>query len=346
MPQPTSVTLTRSQRIWKFVQGLFWIVGLVLLLLMYFRPSLGVTLFWNILIPVAPALLVVATGVWRNICPLSTTALLPERLGISQKKKLSYPQRNILNLVGVILLFLIIPLRHLLFNNSGRATAVIILALAAVAILFGILYERKSGWCSGLCPVHPVEKFYGSGVGITMVNAHCNECVRCSAPCPDSTKNTTPFVNDHTKTSKAIEYLLVGAFPGYIWGWFHVPDYDLLSWQNLFVSYGYPILSAVVSLLAYLLLRKIVQRQAQVVLVNLFAALAVACYYWFRLPLLFGFGVVENNGMLVDLSQSLPQWSMWLLNLGTTVFFIWWMVLRRKPKLSWAIRPRYATAEK
>lgn len=51
---------------WKILQVVFWLVGVALLYFMVFQPPIGVLLFWNILIPVAPALLVLATGVWRT----------------------------------------------------------------------------------------------------------------------------------------------------------------------------------------------------------------------------------------------------------------------------------------
>lgn len=107
----------------KVIQTLFWFVGAGLLLSRLFLPSADVTLFWNILIPVAPALLVVATGVWRNICHLATTALIPDRSGFSKKKKLSSSLGKKMNPVGVIALLLIIPLRHVLCNTSRQATS-------------------------------------------------------------------------------------------------------------------------------------------------------------------------------------------------------------------------------
>ena len=37
------------------------------------------------------------------------------------------------------------------------------------------------------------------------------------------------------------ETLLVGAFPGYIWGWFHVPDYPAtFALHNYYTVYEYP----------------------------------------------------------------------------------------------------------
>jgi hypothetical protein len=328
---------------WKIIQTLFWFIGIGLLLCMLFLPPVGVTLFWNILIPVAPALLVIATGVWRNICPLATTALIPDRFGLSKKKKLSFSQRNRLNLIGVIALLLIIPLRHVLFNTNGQATAFIIISIGVIAVITGFIYERKSAWCSGLCPVHPVEKLYGSRVAFSLPNAHCNECVKCTIPCPDSTVNMTPLALPMSTTSKTAEILLVGAFPGYIWGWFHVLDYTgVAGWQNLYIVYGYPVMGAVVTLLLYLVLKKRFQNSKKVI-ISLFAAAAVSCYYWFRLPQLFGFSPMHSNGTLINLTGYLPAWSMSVLNLATTAFFLWWMVIGNKVRRSWSRRPAYAT---
>jgi hypothetical protein len=337
-----AVALSRAIVFWKIIQILFWFIGIGLLLCMLFLPTLGVTLFWNILIPVAPVLLVIATGVWRNICPLATTALLPDRFGFSKKIKLSASMRNRFNMIGVIALLLIIPLRHVLFNTNGQATAYVIIGVAAVAFATGLIFERKSAWCSGLCPVHPVEKLYGSGVAFSLPNAHCKECVKCSVPCPDSTANMNPVTRSRSTSSKLAEVLLVGVFPGYVWGWFQLPDYEgAAAWDNLLMVYGYPVMGGMVTLILYLFLKKIFANNKRTV-INLFAAAAVSCYYWFRLPQLLGFSSLDTNGVLIDLTAYLPAWSMILLNLVTTVFFVWWLVIRNKALRSWSVRPAYA----
>ena len=58
----------RSILIWRIVQTAVWLVGATILTCLLFFPKLGVLLFWNILIPVAPVLFVVAVGIWRNVC--------------------------------------------------------------------------------------------------------------------------------------------------------------------------------------------------------------------------------------------------------------------------------------
>ena len=328
---------------WKIVQVICWFLGVVLLLIMLYRPPAGVLLFWNILIPVAPALLVIGTGVWRNVCPLGTTSLLPDRFGLSKKIKLTTAQRTRLGRTGILLLLLIIPLRHVLFNRDGQATAAVIMLLGILALISGFLFERKSGWCSGMCPIHPVEKLYGSGVAFSLPNVHCNECIRCSVPCPDSVPDNKSFLYKSTRINTRMEKFMVGGFPGYIWGWFQVPDYTFSeSLQKLFIVYGYPLLGAAVSIALFILLTRFFPKTNKQLLINLFAASAVSCYYWYRLPILFGFGNLETNGTLVNLSNILPSWSITMATLVSTAFFFWWMVFRKKNRRSWLLRPRYA----
>lgn len=323
----------------KVLQGAFFLIGLVMLFFMLFIPSIGVTLFWNILIPVAPALLVLGAGLWRNVCPLGTTSLLPDRFGLSRNLKLSAQQRDVFNLIAVIALLLIIPLRHVWFNDSGQATAMLIMAIAFVAVLSGFLFERKSGWCSGLCPVHPVEKLYGAGVAFSLPNVHCGTCVHCSVPCPDSTTNLS-LKKTKSKESIISKYLLVGAFPGYVWGWFQTPDFTgAILWQKILLVYATPLFGSVVTLIGFLVLKTLLGKNRETALLSLSAALTVSCYYWFRLPQLIGFNLQDANSVLVDLSNALPVWTPTLLHLMSSSFFLWWMVIRKKPVRSWSPRP-------
>lgn len=325
---------------WRAVQMICWLAGFALLLTLFIQPALGITLLWNVLIPVAPMLLVVATGVWRNICPLGTTSLLPDRFGVAGKLKLTNRDQSWLHLFGVILLLLIIPLRHVLFNTDGRATGFILILLGSVAFSSGLFFERKSAWCSGICPVHPVEKLYGSKPFASMLNAHCADCIRCSVPCPDSTQNSRPFLQDNTVISRITETLLVGVFPGFIWGWFHTPDYTgMTGWQHLGQIYGWPLLAGAITALVYELLRFMLIEQ-RTLLIRFFAAAAVSCYYWFRLPILFGFSQLDTHGRLFNLNGIIPNWVITLLAITMILFFGWWLLIRGNIKYSWAIRPK------
>jgi hypothetical protein len=332
----------RSKLIWRIVQVLVWFTGAFIFFCLIFYPSLGITLFWNMLIPVAPALIAVAVGLWRNVCPLATTNLLPRKLGFSQRNIMPVQTQAKLSLIAVIALFVIVPLRHPVFNNSGIATAAIIFLLIITGMLMSFIYEWKSGWCSSLCPIHPVEKMYGGNVIGTLPNAHCGNCMNCVVPCPDSTPNVHPRVADKIIYHKLSGALLVGGLPGFIWGWFHVPDkIGISSFHDLLIVYMIPFTGLLVTLLLYLLLNAVLKNIPQRKLINLFAAAAISCYYWYRLPELFGIGIFPGDGLLADLSSVLPAWTVYIFNTVTTVFFFWWIIIRKRNKKSWVVRPEY-----
>lgn len=317
-----------------------WLVGAIILFCLLFAPDLGVTLFWNILIPVAPVLFVLGIGIWRNVCPLATTNLLPRHFGLSQRRKLTHDQLGVLNLIGVIALYAIVPLRHAVFNRNGVATGLLILSMAAIGITLGFVYEWKSAWCSGLCPIHPVEKLYGGNVMGTLPNAHCSQCMNCVMPCPDSTPNIHPRAATKTWAHRIAGWLTVGGLPGFIWGWFHVPDE--LTTSNMLQVYALPLLGFAVTMAAYILLSYIIQPRFERRLINTFAAAGVSCYYWYRIPSLFGFGQYADDGLLVNLSGSIPAWIIPIITVATTAFFFYWLVLRPQNKRSWIVRPEYA----
>ncbi len=341
--QQNSLLAGPSLIYWRIAQILVGIVGISIFLSLIFFPKIGIHAFWNVLIPVAPALLVISAGLWRNICPLASTSLLSRHFGIAKNKKLSIKQQQRLQYISIALLLLIVPLRHTILDTNGPATALVIGFLAIVAIFVGFKYDWKSAWCSGLCPIHPVEKLYGKKSLFELPNAHCKSCVNCVSKCPDSTR-----IHMHNKKKTKIsngkfgQILMIGGFPGYIWGWFHVQDYfGHEGWNHLPSTYAYPILSMVVSLVFFLLIKKIINKKFENMLSNFFAAAAVSIYYWYRLPALFGFGIIQGDGMLIDLSQSLPYWFPSILQITSTLFFIWWIVIYKKEMTSWLIRPPY-----
>ncbi len=329
---------------WRVVQVVVWLVGVSMVLALLFVPVIGLHAFWNVLIPVAPALLAIAPGLWRNICPMASTALTPRHLGMSQGRRLDYYTQSQLLAVGLVLLAVLVPLRHVAFDLSGPATAIALLALAAVAVVMGFLFDWKSGWCSGLCPVHPVERLYGTRPALTPPNAHCGSCVQCASPCPDSTPAMAPLSG--TRELRAwTTMLFVGGFAGYIWGWFQVQDYALSEGMaHLGEAYAWPFAAGAVTFVAYMALRRVMPAAQHAWLARCFAGAAIALYYWYRLPMLFGYGPHPGDGMLVDLTATLPASFPLVARIATTVFFLWWLVLRRAPARAWAARPAFADA--
>ena len=337
----------KSKAIWKAAQSGVWLVGVTILFCLLFFPPVGLILFWNILIPVAPALFVVAVGVWRNVCPLATTNLMPRTFGLSQRKKLTAVQLGKLNLIAVIALFAIVPLRHAIFNNNGPATGILIITMAMIGVAMGFVYEWKSAWCSGLCPVHPVEKLYGGNTLASIPNAHCLECQNCVVPCPDSTPNIHPISSKKTIYHQLSGLLVVGGLPGFIWGWFHVPDETTVtSFSNFFSVYQLPLTGLVISSIIYIIVSMMLPNKYEQKLISVFAAAGVSCYYWFRIPALIGYGKIADDGLLYDLSHVIPSWVVPIITVATTVFFFYFLVFRKQNNQSWVVRPPFAAKEK
>ncbi|MBX7126264.1 MAG: hypothetical protein K1X47_11265 [Cyclobacteriaceae bacterium] len=332
----------RSIRIWRVAQTGVWLIGAGIFVSLLAAPKVGLLVFWNILIPVAPALIVVAVGLWRNVCPMATTTLLPRHLGLSNRKKMSGNTAAILGFVAVMMLFIIVPLRHAVFNVSGPATAMLLAVATGTGLTMGFFYEWKSAWCSSLCPIHPVERLYGGNVVMSLPNAHCGFCMKCVSPCPDSTANFSPGIGSDRRIQRIGSFILVGGLPGFIWGWFQTPDQPLLHGAaGIFEMYRFPIAGMSATLIVYALLRKYVAPSGYRLIDASFAAAAVSCYYWFRIPALIGFGVNGKDGLLYDLHSFLPSCVPLSASVLVTLFFFWWIVIRKPNGNSWTLRPAY-----
>jgi len=318
-----------------------------MIVLLFVKPEIGLHAFWDVLIPVAPALVALLPGVWRNICPTATMSQLPRRFKYSKKKKLSARTHSWLVLLSVLLLFTIIPLRHTLFDVNGPATGIFLIVSTIIAIVLTYAFDGKSGWCASLCPVHQVEKLYGQRPIATVSNSHCDACSKCVMACPDSTPAPSPHLGGKMWPRRAATFGLIGAFPGYVWGWFQVQDYSTFSQgvENIANTFTIPVIGGAATLALYALLISSVPLQKRKIIDRFFAAAAISCYYWYRIPWLFGFSQFEGNGMLIDLTNVISPTVMTIIPFVTTAFWVWWLALKRNGLRSWMTRPPYAEGE-
>lgn len=326
---------------WRLAQYAALLGGVALIVTLLLRPVLGLDILWNGLIPLAPALIVVAPGLWRNICPMATFSLLPRQLGFSRRVRLSRRSAAILNVIGLTALLLIVPYRHLGLNTNGGATAVMLLTAASLAFALGTVFDLRSAWCNQLCPIHPAEKLYGQMPAITLDNARCDRCRQCSVPCPDSTRSMHPLVTTNSPIAKAAGHAMAGGFAGFVWGWYRTPDFAGAAVQavDVVAAYAWPFGAGVATLAIYGLAYRLFPGGAsRRLLLRLFAAAAVCTYYWYRIPALAGFGPHPGSGMLVDLRDAWPGLPA-LSRVATTSFFVWFLLLRRDSGKSWTLRP-------
>lgn len=331
-----------NQKKWRIAQAILFIFGIGIFLSLVLFPKLGVHLFWNLLIPVAPALFVFSTGLWRNICPLSTFSLLPQRFDFSKKIKMKTEVNEWFSTIGIALIFVLVPMRHLLFDTNGMATAILLAALATAAFVVGSIFESKSAWCSGACPIHAVEKLYGEKTKFTVPNARCGSCVNCVGPCPDSTPAFQATHVVYRNLFKKASSLLTGAFPGFVWGWFQVPDYTgQVSISEIMFAYAWPWSCGLLTYFLFISGRKILDKRFHSVWTSFFAGAAVACYYWYRIPALIGFGLFPGDGMLVNLNGTIPEWVIYFFQIPVSAFFIWWFYFKNNGRAKeWTVRPK------
>ena len=325
---------------WMVVATVVWSAGVLLLVSLLVWPRVGIHAIWDVLIPAAPALVVFAPGVWRNICPLGTTSQIARRFFRTSGFRLGSRTQAWVALTGIILLLVIVPLRHPWFNVSGTATFILLVSAGVVALVVGALTLGKSGWCAGLCPVHAVERLYGSRPCITVTSSHCAECVKCTAPCPDTSPGIRHGQGVRSVPKQISWAIIVGGFPGFVWGWFQVPDGGSVLSATLWL---WPFGGLLVTLLLWLLLTAALSQRDQCRLDAIFAAVAVSTYYWFRIPALIGYGEFGSDGMLVDLQGIIPLWTVNAAKVLLAIVFLWWMVIQRAPK-PWMYRPPQSQA--
>lgn len=201
--------------------------------------------------------------------------------------------------IGLALLILLPPLRPAFFDNSGINTGLFLLAWGAIAFALGLFFEGKSAFCNGLCPVLWVEGLYGQNTVHQFKNSLCDPCSNCTKICLDINKDETIESMQANPQSHRITEWFIGAFPGYVFGWFQlkapVPGEGL---SFIFAqAYLIPIGCMLISLAIYFGLKKFALPSMQPIIRKIFAGLAISFYYWYRIPAMFGFGENPRNAL-------------------------------------------------
>ena len=129
-------------------------------------PNWAGRIFWTVLLPIAPLLIVIAGyHRWRRICPLAWFANLPTRLGHPGERRASasLQQKYYYLIFSVFLASL--WLRLVATNGNGPALALFLILLSLAALLLGTFFTGKT-WCNYICPVSFVEKIYTEPRGL------------------------------------------------------------------------------------------------------------------------------------------------------------------------------------
>lgn len=218
----------RQAVLWGIARWSAFLSVPVLLVLLVVAPQPTLTILWYVIVPVLPASFFLTPALWRGICPLATLNEWGNRVG--RPAALPTATARALGVGGLVLFYLMVPARHLLFNLDGVVLAATIAAVGVLALLLGALYETRSAFCNALCPVLPVEQLYGQAPLLKVARGRCDTCTVCTPRgCLDlSEQKALPQAIGPARRTN--EWLLtpLGAFaaalPGFVLGYNLVAD--------------------------------------------------------------------------------------------------------------------------
>jgi len=285
---------------------------------LWIRPADGLRLLWYVLIPILPATFLVNVELWRNVCPVATLNMIAD--GAVGRRTMTRRQLRIATTVGIALLLILVPARRLVFNREGPALGVAILAVGALALLGGLVFDRKAGFCNSICPVLPIERLYGQRPLASVPNVRCARCDACTRTgCLDLAPERSGLVSLGDATTGRWTTSPFGAFalafPGFVVGYAVLPDLTVAEAAS---AYGTVALWAAGSWVALATVVAVARLPARTALV-LCGGLAAALYYWLSAP-----SIADQLGW--------PAGAMWGLRATALVLVALW--LRRSRRAS------------
>lgn len=288
-------------------------------------PTSTLTFFWGIVIPLLPLVFLIAPGSWRNVCPLAGLNQASRYMGVTKQVPAPAWLRDHGFSIATTLFVGIALTRKVLFNRNGVALTVLLGVVMVGALLGGRLFRGKSGWCSSICPLLPVQRVYGQTPFIGVANSHCRPCLGCTKNCYDFNPRVAYVADMHEPdaTFRGPRRLFVGAFPGLVLGFFLVPDAGRLSTLEV---YGRCLLWIAGGIAVFAVLDTF-GRFSPNRLPPLFGAAAFSLFYWF--------GSVRVSRALGSLLGG--NWSGLItpVRVGAIALALVWLVR------SWATQRRY-----
>lgn len=336
-PNYTQIQDPVTQDVWYVGRLLTVGIALGTILTLFVRPSVGLFIFWRLIVPFLPITFFVIPGLWRNICPMAAVNQVPRLFNFTRAMTLPKWAKEYAYVFGIILFFVIVPTRKALFNTNGTALGILLIVVFATAFIGGFFFKGKSGWCSSICPLLPVQRLYGQTPFVNVPNNHCKPCVGCAKNCFDFNPHIANIADQHDPKEDYRGYrkFFAGAFPGLVAAFYLVPD---ASEIGVIAMYGMLALIILLSVGIYYALDVFSQLSAPKIS-TIFAASAINLYYFWNIPIFLG------EGGTVDrlLGFSLPLLLIYALHLTLLGITLWWMyrTFRKEVKfLSQSLAPQ------
>jgi nitrite reductase (NADH) large subunit len=224
-PNYTQIPSRIPVRVWHALRAGSIVGALAVAALLIAAPDTGLFVMWKLVIPLLPLLFLTIPGLWRNLCPLAAANQTPRALKLTRALTAPDWLKEYGYVIAFTLFVTFVVLRKLGLDDSGVLSALLLLGAMAAAFTGGLLLKGKSGWCSTICPLLPVQRIYGQTPLVLVANAHCQPCQGCVKNCYDFNPRAAYLADLHDQDTYWSGYrkYFVGAFPGLVLGFFAVP---------------------------------------------------------------------------------------------------------------------------
>ena len=279
-PNYTQIPARLPLGAWQAIRVVTLLGAIVLAIALVIAPDDGLFVLWKLVIPVLPFLWLVVPGLWRNICPLSASNQTPRLLGLS--RGLTAPEwlKEYGFVIAAGLFILFVSLRKVGLDDSGPASALLLLGALTGGFIGGMLLKGKSGWCSSICPLLPIQRLYGQTPYKLVANSHCTPCVGCTKSCYDFNPRVAFLADLNDSNTNWADYrkLFAGAFPGLVLAFFNLPE--ARGGAEIIALYGQLGLYLAVSIAVFFALDSLLKVSTHKV-TTLFAATGFSLFYWY-----------------------------------------------------------------
>ncbi len=284
---------------WEIFPLISVLSTLILAVVLIFWPATGLLILWKLVIPVLPIVFLTVPGFWRNVCPLAAFNQTP-RLG-DFSRALNPPRwlKEYGYAIGMVSFFVLASSRKWLFNKNGPASALLIIGALLGAFVGGVLYKGKSGWCSSICPLYPVQRLYNQTPFKVVPNNYCTPCVGCTKNCYDFNPGTAYLADlyDSDRHYTNNRKFFAAVMPGFVLAFFTLPDVPAIS---VFALYGQMMLYMLISIALFTVADTFFKVTTNKI-TAVWGATAFVLFYWFVLPT----WLITVSGLL---GWSLPFW--------------------------------------
>ena len=282
-PNYTQIPKGVSIRTWWAIRIASITAALVVAGLLIASPDDGLFVMWKLVIPLLPLLFLVAPGVWRNLCPLAASNQTPRVLGLTRGLTAPKWLKEYGYVIAISLFVLFVVLRKVGLDDNGPASALLLLGALSGGFIGGMYLKGKSGWCSSICPLLPVQRIYGQTPFALVGNSHCQPCVGCTTNCYDFNPKAAYLadLNSQDPYWSGYRRFFVAAFPGLVLAFFEVPEApDAIGVAEMV---GRVALYMAVSVASFQLLDSFLKVTTHK-LTTLYGALAFNIFYWYGAP--------------------------------------------------------------